>query len=139
MVAGFAEALPGGDVVVVPDGGVAVGGAAGVVPDLEEALEPGWEEPGFGVHRDKFPSGGGGVEPAEEEIQFLHAGFTPAGVVCAALACAVPAGEGEVPGGCCGDGAVAGEVCGFGVCLQEGAVGHDELDLHPGHPAGGCR
>jgi hypothetical protein len=52
VVAGFAEALAvvagggavlvqGGDVVVVADGCVAVGGAAGVVPDLKEAAEPG--------------------------------------------------------------------------------------------------
>ena len=58
VVAGFAEPLavgaagwsvvvPGEDVVVMPDRRVAVGGPAGVVPDLEEAAEPGREEPGF--------------------------------------------------------------------------------------------
>src|SRR5919112_3382037 len=75
VVAGFAEALavgaggwpvlvPGDDVVVVADGRVAVGGSAGVLPDLDEPAESGREEPGFGVHRGQLPAGGRGVEPA---------------------------------------------------------------------------
>ena len=44
--------------------------------------------------------------------------------------------EGAGPAG--GDGAVAGEPGGFGVGLEEGAVGHDELDLDAGDPAGGA-
>ncbi len=37
-----------------------------------------------------------------------------------------------------GDDAVAGEAGGFAVALEEGAVGHDELDLDAGDPAGGA-
>ena len=53
------------------------------------------------------------------------------------LACACGAvDEGAGPAG--GDGAVAGEPGGFGVGLEEGAVGHDELDLDAADPAGGA-
>ena len=44
----------------------------------------------------------------------------------------------EVPGPAGGDDAVAGEPGGFGVALEEGAVGHDELDFDAGDPAGGA-
>ena len=44
--------------------------------------------------------------------------------------------EGAGPAG--GDGAVAGDPGRFGVGLEEGAVGHDELDLDPGDPARGA-
>ena len=44
----------------------------------------------------------------------------------------------EVAGPAGGDGAVAGEPGGFGVGLEEGAVGHDELDFDAGDPAGGA-
>ena len=44
----------------------------------------------------------------------------------------------RVPGPAGGDGAVAGEAGGFGVGLEEGAVGHDELDLDAADPAGGA-
>ncbi|MDQ0662893.1 hypothetical protein QFZ35_001391 [Arthrobacter ulcerisalmonis] len=85
MVAGFAEALavtgaggsavvPGGDVVVVADRGVAVRGAAGIVPDVKEALQARGEEPGFGVHRQQFPAAGGGVEPPDPQAGFVVAG-----------------------------------------------------------------
>ena len=37
-----------------------------------------------------------------------------------------------------GDGAVAGEPGGFGVGLEQGAVGHDELEFDAGDPAGGA-
>ena len=40
------------------------------------------------------------------------------------------------PGG--GDDAVAGEAGGFAVALEEGAVGHDELEFDAGDPAGGA-
>ncbi len=68
--------VPGDDVVQVADRGVAVRGAAGVVPDLDEAAEPGREEPGAGVHGDEFAGAGGGVEPAEPDVQ----GMTRSGV-----------------------------------------------------------
>ena len=79
VVAGFAESgavgawlvcaavVPGDDVVQVADGGVAVGGAAGVVAGLDEAAEAGGEDPGAGVHPDELAGAGAGVEPAEPE------------------------------------------------------------------------
>jgi hypothetical protein len=59
--------VEGDDVVQVPDGGVAVGGAAGVVPGLDEAAEPVREDPGAGVHRDEFAGARMGVEPAKPD------------------------------------------------------------------------
>ena len=70
VVAGLAEALavaaaggpvvvPGDDVVVMPDRGVAVGGTASVVTDLQEASECRREEPGLGIHRDQFTAARG--------------------------------------------------------------------------------
>ena len=58
---GWAAVMPGDDVVQVPDRGVAVRCAAGVVPDVDEAAKPGREEPGAGVHRDQLPGARGGV------------------------------------------------------------------------------
>src|SRR5207342_448871 len=80
VVAGFAEAgavgagglsavVPGADVVQVADGRVAVGGAAGVVAGLDEAAEPGREDPGAGVHGDELAGARVGVEPAEKEAE----------------------------------------------------------------------
>ncbi|KIC64447.1 hypothetical protein RM50_17895 [Pseudarthrobacter phenanthrenivorans] len=109
--------------VVVPDPSVAVRGPAGIVPDLEEAFQVGREEPGCGIHRHQLPGAGGGVEAPDPQAQVVARCMT----------------EGQVPGGGCRDGAVAGEPGGFAVGLQEGAVGHDELDLHPGHAAGDAR
>ena len=54
----------------------------------------------------------------------------PAPVSCTSDACAAgPAG---------GDDAVAGEPGGFAVALEEGAVGHHELDFDAADPAGGA-
>jgi hypothetical protein len=38
----------------------------------------------------------------------------------------------------CRDYAVAGEAGGFAVSLEEGAVGHDEVEVYPGDAAGGA-
>ena len=58
---GLAAVVPGDDVVQVPDGGVAVGGAAGVVAGLDEAAQSGGEEPGAGVHARRVPRCRGAV------------------------------------------------------------------------------
>ncbi len=135
----WSAVVPGDDVVQVADGGVAVGGAAGVVAGLDEAAEPGREDPGAGVHRDEVAGAGVGVEPAEPDGEcrvggasgcaaFVGSGGTRAG------SCVVDEGAG--PAG--GDGAVAGEPGRLGVGLEEGAVGHDELDFDPGDPGRGA-
>lgn len=72
VVAGFAQAgaiggiggsvvVPRNDVVEVPEWGVAVGGAAGVVAGLDEPAQPGREEPFPGVHPDELTGSGGGA------------------------------------------------------------------------------
>ena len=88
VVAGFAESgavvpgggavvVPGDDVVEVADGCVAVRGAAGVVAGLDKAAEPGREEPGAGVQGGEVAGAGGGVEPAEPDVQVLVPGAVP--------------------------------------------------------------
>src|SRR4051812_7620488 len=68
VVAGFAEpgpvgqargaaVVPGNDVVDMAYGRIAVTRAAGVVPGLDEAPHPAWEESGFGVHGQQFTGG----------------------------------------------------------------------------------
>ena len=169
VVAGFAESgavvpgggavvVPGDDVVEVADGCVAVGGAAGVVPGLDDAAEPGREEPGAGVHGGEVAGAGGGVEPAQPDGQVPVAGRVPAVVPAGRCGhpfrlfirsgacihsrrarCRAVSGVGEqFPGPAGGDDAVAGEAGGFAVALEEGAVGHDELDLDAADPAGGA-
>ena len=69
VAGGWSAAVPGNDVVQVPDRGVAVGGPAGVVPGLDEAAEPGREEPRAGVHPRELAGAGGGVEPAEPDVE----------------------------------------------------------------------
>jgi hypothetical protein len=82
VVAGFAEScavgqgggsagVPGDDVVDMADGRVAVGGAAGVVPGFDEASEPWWEEPGFGVGGQQFTCGRCCVEPPEPHGELI--------------------------------------------------------------------
>ncbi len=152
VVAGFAESgavgvgggaavVPGDDVVVVADGGVAVGGAAGLVPGLEEAAESGGEESGAGVQCGEVPGAGGGVEPAEPDGDGLGSGSVASSRVVSgrvAYARAGVAAVEELAGPAGGDGAVAGEPGGLTVALEQGAVGHDELDFDPGDPAGGA-
>jgi hypothetical protein len=60
-------------VVVVADRCVAVGGAAGVVADLDEAAQRCREEPSSRVlHGDEVAGAGGGVEPPDPDLEFLH-------------------------------------------------------------------
>src|SRR6476660_473353 len=110
--AGGAAVVPGDDVVQVADGGVAVGGAAGVVPCLEEPAVSGREEPGPGVHAHEFAGGRGGVEPAQPDGEGLLAVRAGSGVVAGVV------DKGTCPPG--GDDAVAGEPGGFAVALEQG-------------------
>src|SRR6478752_2702016 len=131
VVAGFAGASgvadPGrptfgvsGDVVVVPDRGIAPGGAAGVVPGDEELPCGEGEVAAFGVAVDQVPGGGIGVEAADPGFE-LRGG-----------------GADQVSGDGCGDRAVTDQDGGFVVAVEQGAVGHHELDVqvHPWRDSG---
>src|SRR6478609_542884 len=110
-----------GDVVVVPDGGVAPGGAAGVVPGDEELPGGVGEVAAVGVAVDQVPGVGVGVEAADPGFE-VWAG-----------------GADEFSGEGCGDRSVADQDGGFVVAVEQGAVGHHELDVQvdPGRDGGG--
>src|SRR5690242_11752257 len=61
-------------VVEMPDRCVAVGGPAGVVAGLDEAPQPGREEPGPGIDGDKLPGSGGGEEAPQPDPQIVVPG-----------------------------------------------------------------
>lgn len=112
----------------MPDRGVAIRRAAGLVADLDKAAQPGREEPCAGLHRHEISRAGGGVEPPEPDVHGLVL-LSVSGVVR----------EEDLPRPPCGDYPVAGKPCGFAACLEQRTVGHDELDLDPGDPAGFSR
>src|SRR5690606_4235149 len=122
---GALEVLPAGgptlregdDVVVVPDRRSAPRGAAALVPGVDEAGEPRRWCPATGVHLYQLPCGGAGEQSAQPEL----------GAVVGLPAAEAVADEPPCPTG--GDGPVPGDHGGLAVAPQEGAVGHDELDL----------
>ncbi|MDQ0617964.1 hypothetical protein QFZ33_001988 [Arthrobacter globiformis] len=72
--AGGSAVVPGDDVVVVADWGVAVGRAAGVVPGLDEATQRCREETPSRVHGYQINGPGGGIEAPDPGLQLLHIG-----------------------------------------------------------------
>ncbi len=99
-------------VVVVAAGGVAVRGAAGPVADQKELLHGLGEAAGFGFGGGQLSGVGVGVEPAE-----------PGGGLRAQVGCGQ--GAGDVGG----DGSVAGKFGGFVAHPEQGAVGHDDVQV----------
>ena len=94
-----------------------------------------------GVHGDQVAGPGGGVEPAEPGFSSFISAVEPSAAAscCRGLdrpcSCLSVRDELPRPGG---DDAVAGYPGGFAVALEEGAVGHDELELDAGDAAGGA-
>jgi hypothetical protein len=143
VVAGFAEpaavakargpaVLPCDDVVVVADRRIAVRHAAGAIACLDEAAETGREEPCPGIHGKQLSSARGGVEPPQPNVQ------RPVTVVAQALSLAHALAlvlDTDLPGPPGGDHTVARKPRRFAVALEQGAVGHDELDFNPRDPA----
>jgi hypothetical protein len=99
-----------GDVVGVPDRGIAPRGAAGVIAGDEELPGGVREVAAFGVAVDQVPGGGVGVEAADPGFQ-VRAGRAD-----------------QLSGDGRGDRAVADQG-GFVVAVERHAVGHHELDV----------
>src|SRR6478735_1900445 len=122
LVAGRAQALTvgqgggaaggaAGDVVDVPDRGVAPGGAAGLVAGGDEGAGGVGELAAFAVAVGEVAGGRVGVQAADP-----------------GAGAGVGVGD-QAAGQRGGDGAVADQVGGFGVAVEQGAVGHHQLDV----------
>ncbi len=110
--------------VDMPDGRIAVRHPAGIVAGFNETPKPRREEPGFGVHAQELATGWCGVKPAkpDSELCIRRSRVDLAGLPRTDY---FPCPFGG------GDYSVALEPGWFAVALEQGAVGHDEVQVDP--------